>query len=205
METITWKIKKEDFGLMKMFHRDIGQDIEYNIGDDGIKIAKDGQIKLYSWSEVKFFWPNNLNLNYGFFGGLGFKNLMRDVNIIKNLPNEKIGECFTVYPKGNHFFNFSRAYLSVYAAGYNAKDVFETLKSYLPIWSNFFYARVIGHTFGYLIFILGFLVPVYYAISEKWTPIFGLISGTTALVLFYFCAQNIVYFFKLYKQQWRKS
>jgi hypothetical protein len=188
METITWKIK----------------DIEYGVGDDGIEITEKGKAKLYPWSELKFFWPNNLNLRYGVFGGLGFKNLMHDVNIIKNLPSEKIGELFTVYPKGNHFFNFSRAYLPIYAAGYNAKDVFEALKSHLPIWNNFLYARIVGHTLGYLVFIGGFSIPVYYMIYENWTLIFGLISGAIALLLLYFCIQNIQYFFKFYRQQWRK-
>ncbi|MCX6789473.1 MAG: hypothetical protein NTZ42_02585 [Candidatus Gribaldobacteria bacterium] len=201
METLTWQIKKEDFGFLKR----LCGDVEYSIGDDGIKITEKGQAKLYPWNELKFFWPNNLNLRHGYFGGLGFKNLMRDVNIIQNLPNEKIGELFTVYPKGNYFFTFSRAYLFICAAGYNAKDVLEALKNRLPIWNNFLYAIIIGHTFGYLVFILGFSIPIYYAIYEKWTPIFGLLSGVVVLFLLYGCIQNIRYFFKFRKQQWQRD
>lgn len=204
METITWQIKKEDFGFVKMFHRDIGQGIEYSIGDDGIKITKEGKLKLYSWSELNFFWPNSLSLSHGNFGGLGFKNLMRAVDIIKNLPNEKIGELFIVYPRGNHFFNFSRAYLPIYATGHNVKNVFEALKSHLPIWNNFLYIRIIGHTLVSLVFILGLSIPVYYWLYKGWTPAFGLLSGAIALLLLYSCIQNIRYFFKLYKQQWQK-
>lgn len=200
METLTWQIKKEDFGFVKRFHGDV----EYSISDEGINIVEGDKTKLYPWSELKFFWPNNLNLRYGVFGGLGFKNLMRDVNIIKNLPSEKIGEYFTVYLKDNHFFNLSRAYLPVYAAGYNAKDVFEALKSHLPIWNNFLYARIVGHTLGYLVFIAGFSIPVYYMIYENWTPVFGFLSGIVVLFLLCSCVQNIRYFLKFYKQQWQK-
>jgi len=179
-------------------------DVEYSISDDGINIVGRAKTKLCLWSELKCFWPNNLTLNYGSFGGLGFKNLTRDVNIIKNFPDEKIGELFIIYPKASHFFNLSLARLPVYAAGYNAKDVFEALKSRLPIWNNFLYARIIGRALAYLVFIVGFSVPVYYALYEKWTPVFGLLSGMAVLFLLYRCGQNIRYFFKFYKQQWQK-
>lgn len=43
METITWKIKKEDFGLLKRPHGDV----EYSFSDDGIEIAEKGQTKAY--------------------------------------------------------------------------------------------------------------------------------------------------------------
>jgi len=200
MDTLTWQINKEDFGFVGRLHHDV----EYNIDDVGIKIIEKDQTKFYSWSELKFFWPNNLSSRHGVSGGLGFKNLMGDVDIIKNLPDEKIGETFWIYFKNPNLHNEKFSQFPLYAAGYNAKDVFAALKSRLSIWNNFLYIRVVGHTFGHLVFILGFFIPVYYTIYERWTPIFGLLSGVAALILLYRCVQDIRYFFKFHKQQWQK-
>ena len=203
MEAITWKIKKEDFGFVKYLNPILG-DVEYVVDDTGIKITAKDQMKLYSWKDLKFFWPNNLNLRYGYFGGSGFKNLMRNANTIKNLPNEKIGEIFWIYFKSSSLRDEKPSKLPLYTAGSNTKDVFVALKSRLPIWNNFLYIRVVGHAIGHLVFILGFLISAYYAIFEKRTPVFGLLSGVVVLFLLFRCVQNIRYFSKFYKQQWQK-
>jgi len=202
MKTLTWQIKKEDFGFVKRLNLAIS-DTEYSIGDKGIKITEKGQTKLYLWKDLSFFYPYNIisgiARNYNTFGSPGFKAFLSDIKRAKSWPNEKIGIFFKVRPKKVRFFKDSFSDFLIYAADYNSKDVFEALKNHLPIWDNFFYIKIIARTTGYLIFILGFLIPVYYAIFEKWTPIFGLISGVIALLLLYFCIQDIVYFFKLLK------
>ena len=199
MSTLTWQIKKDDFGFAKHFNPTLS-DTEYSIGDDGIKITENGQTKFYSWNDLAFFYPYNIGgigRNYNTFRSPGFRAFLSDIKQVKNWPNEKIGNVFRVRPRKVKFSKDSFLTFIIYAAGYNSKDVFEALKSHLPIWNNFFCEKIIGSTIGYLIFISGFLVPVYYAIFEKWTPIFGLISGLVALCLLYFCIQNIAYFFKL--------
>lgn len=201
MKTLTWQIKKEDFGFAKHLNPNLSN-TEYSIGDDGIKIIEKGQTKFYPWEDLDFFYPYNISgiaRNYNIFGSPGFKAFLFDIKQAKNWPNEKIGNFFKIQPKKVKFFKNSFSDFLIYAAGYNSKDVFEALKSRLPTWDNFFYIKIIMRTVGYLIFILGLIVPVYYAIFERWTPIFGLISGVIVLLLFYFCIQDIVYFFKFLK------
>jgi len=202
---LSWQIKKEDFGFVKHFNPTLS-DIEYSIGDDGIKIIKKDQTKFYAWDDLASFYPYNISgigRNYLTFGSLGFKSLLSDIKKVQNWPNEKIGNFFSVRPKRVRFFKNSFSTFIIYAAGCNSKGVFDSLKIHLPIWSNFFYAKIIASTIGYLIFILGFLIPVYYAIFKGWSVVFGLISGTIFLLLLYFCVQNIVYFFKFFESKER--
>ena len=118
---------------------------------------------------------------------------MDDIKVIKNLPNEKIGELFRISPKNNPF-----SMVDIYTAGYNTKDVFEVLKNRLPIWSNSFYAKIVGQTFGYIIF-MTLLIVSGYAFYENSPLIIGVILWIATLLVLYFCLRNILYFLKLKK------
>ncbi len=217
METINWQIKKDDFGFVKHFNP-VLNDIEYSIGDDGIKITEKGQTKIYPWKDLKWFssanlfvasrnWP--IGKKIGSVGG--FKAIFEELlkNRLGFLPQgEKPFHEFDIYPKRDPLgLGLVRVY--VFSSD-NIKKVFEALRNHLPFWNNWFLSRLIGQTITGIVFsvfciFIGYLSVFEYSAKLLGAIISGIIFLTASLLVAYFTVRNVIYFFKLYEQKWRKS
>lgn len=141
----------------------------------------------------------------------GFKAIFEELskNRLGFLPQgEKSFHEFDIYPKRDPF-GVGLVRINVFGSD-NIKKVFEALKNRLPFWNNWFSPWLIVQTivcvgFSAFCFFIGYLAAFEYSKKLFEAIISGTIFSVASLLVVYFTIRNIIYFFKLYKQKWRKS